>query len=476
MKEPAMEKIIELTDYIAVNFWNPYTIGLLLGTGVLLTIVTKGIQFRKMGTAIKLMMQGALRRDMSEKEPGDISPFQALTTALSATVGNGNIAGVATSIAVGGPGGPFWMWITALVGMATKYSEGVLGVKYRHIAEDGTMAGGPMYYIRDGFGEKKVLKKFGIPLAGIFAVCGTWSALFGTANMMQSNSMALAFNSEFNVPFWITGLVITILTALVIIGGIKRIGAVAEKLVPFMVILYVSGTILILLINIDKIPPALLLIVKSAFTYQAPIGGFAGHSVMQAVRNGVNRGLLSNESGLGSAPIAHGAAKTKDPIRQGLIAMTGTLVDTIIVCTMTALVIIASGSYLKIDPETGLHLTSTALTAEAFNSSIPYVGGYIIAFGSFLFGLSTLIAWCYYGEQCLEFIFGVKIIKYYRILFIILCFLGSILQGERLDIVWNIGLVSLGIMAIPNLIGLIGLSGTVKEMTDKYYKRPVDNI
>jgi len=467
-----MEKLIEWTNYLAVNFWNPYTIGLLLGTGVLLTIMTKGIQFRRMGTAIRLVMKGALRRDMSAQEPGDITPFQALTTALSATVGNGNIAGVATSIAVGGPGGPFWMWMTALVGMATKFSEGMLGVKYRHIAEDGTMAGGPMYYIRDGFKEISFLKKFGAPLAVIFAACGAWSSLFGTANMMQSNSMALAFNSQFNIPFWVTGIVITMLTALVILGGIKRIGAVAEKLVPFMVILYVAGALFIIITRIGQIPAAFALIFKSAFTFQAPIGGFAGHAVMEAVRNGVNRGLLSNESGLGSAPIAHGAAKTKDPARQGLIAMTGTLVDTIIVCTMTALVILVSGSYLKIDPETGSTLTSTALTADAFNSSIPFVGGFIISFGSFLFGLSTLIAWCYYGEQCIEYIFGIKIIKFYRILFIILCFLGANLQGDRLNIVWNFGLVSLGIMAIPNLIGLLGLCFTIRKMTDEYYDAP----
>ncbi|RKY88575.1 amino acid carrier protein, partial [candidate division KSB1 bacterium] len=453
-----MEQIVEWTRYLAKNFWNTYTISLLLGTGLLLTILTKGIQFRKMGTALKLMMKGALRKDMSAEEPGDISPFQALTTALSATVGNGNIAGVATSIVLGGPGGPFWMWITALVGMATKYSEGMLGVKYRHIAEDGSMAGGPMYYIKDGFQEINYLKRLGAPLAGIFAVCGVWSALFGTANMMQSNSMALAFNSQFGIPFWLTGITITTLTGMVIIGGIKRIVAVAEKLVPFMVILYVGGALFILIINIEKIPSALLLIIKSAFTYQAPIGGFSGHAVMQSIRNGVNRGLLSNESGLGSAPIAHGAAKTKDPIRQGLIAMTGTFIDTIIVCSMTALVIIVTQSFTKIDPATGKTLTSTALTAEAFNSSIPYLGGFIISFGSFLFGLSTLIAWCYYGEQCLEYIFGIKITKYYRILFIILCFTGSILQGEKLNIVWDFGVVSLGVMAIPNLIGLIGLS------------------
>ena len=452
--------IVELITKISHNVWNDYTIGLLLGTGLLLTIVTRFIQIRRFREGWRWVMKGAMKTDKSDKELGDISPFQALTTALAATVGNGNIAGVATAIFTGGPGAIFWMWITAIFGMATKYAEAVLAVKFRKVAEDGSMGGGPMYYIEQGM----KWKKFGKILALLFAFFGAFTALFGTGNMMQSQSMALAFNTEFGIPFWVTGIVVTFFVGLVIIGGIKRIGAVAEKLVPSMIILYIGASIVILLLNLAKIPEALTLIIRHAFTPQSAIGGIAGHTVLEALRYGVRRGVLSNEAGLGSAPIAHGAAKTHDPIRQGLIGMLGTFIDTLTVCTMTALVIIITGQWSS-------GLDSTTLTTSAFNAGLFGFGGVLVPFASLLFGFSTLLGWCYYGEQCLEYMFGLKVTKGYRVAFVLLCMAGSVLQGEQLSIVWNIGDIANATMAVPNLIGLIGLSGIVMKVTKEYLRK-----
>jgi len=452
--------IVDLITKISHNVWNDYTIGLLLGTGLLLTLLTRFIQIRKFKEGWRWVMKGAMRTDKSDKELGDISPFQALTTALAATVGNGNIAGVATAIFTGGPGAIFWMWITAIFGMATKYAEAVLAVKFRKVAEDGSMAGGPMYYIEQGFKWKTI----GKVLALTFAFFGAFTALFGTGNMMQSQSMALAFYTQFGIQYWITGGIVTLFVGLVIIGGIKRIGAVAEKLVPAMIIIYISASILILILNITQIPAAFALIITHAFTPQSAIGGIAGHSVREALRYGVRRGVLSNEAGLGSAPIAHGAAKTNDPIRQGLIGMLGTFIDTLTVCTMTALVIIITGQWSS-------GLDSTALTTAAFNAGLFGIGGYLIPFASLLFGFSTLLGWSYYGEQCLEYIFGLKIVKGYRIAFVLMCLAGSLLQGEQLSLVWNIGDIANATMAVPNLIGLIGLSGIVMKITKEYLKK-----
>ena len=454
-----MEQIVEWTSKVNVYAWGSWMIALLLGTGIWLTIRTRFVQLRRLRFALRLMMRGAIRRDQSEKEVGDISPFQALTTALAATVGNGNIAGVATAIYWGGPGAPLWMWISALFGMSTKYAEGLLGVHYRRVAEDGTMAGGPMYYIQDGLSNKKLGRALGL----VFGIGGSFVALFGSGNMMQSNSLALALNSQFHIPFWLTGAVITMLVGLVIIGGIKRIGAVAERLVPTMVILYIMGALFVIFYNYKLIPYAVVLIFKSAFTGQAAIGGFIGAAVRDTIRRGVSRGLLSNEAGLGSAAIAHGAARAKDPICQGSIAMVGTFIDTIVVCSMTALVIIVSGQWNS-------GLDSTALTVSAFNTAIPF-GGAIVALGSALFGFTTLIGWYYYGEQCLEYLFGLKITRGYRIVYITLTFIGSILQRENLIIVWNVADIVNIFMAVPNLIGLLLLSGVVAKMTEEYFKK-----
>ncbi len=476
-----MDHFTQLISTAADNFWSvfwwfgpapvPGPILMLLGTGFLLTFTTTGIQFRKLFLGFQLVTKGALRKDISEKDAGDITPFQALMTALAATVGNGNIAGVAVAIASGGPGALFWMWITALLGMATKYSEAVLAIHFRKTAEDGSMSGGPMHYIRHGLSTMPILKHIAAPLAGTFALFGAWSALIGTGNMMQSNSMALAFNQQMDIPFWITGIVVTALTGLVVIGGIKRIGKTAEYLVPGMVLLYIISALYIILVNSNGVLPAFRFIIESAFSAQAAVGGFAGHTVREALQFGVRRGLLSNESGLGSAPIAHGASKAKNPVRQGIIAMMGTFIDTILVCTMTGLVIILTGSYLVPDPNVaGATLTSTAMTTHAFSAEIPVIGGMVVAFSSALFGYSTLLGWFYYGERCFEYLFGLKTINYYKAIYVILTFIGSILQGKNLQVIWNIGDLNNGLMAVPNLLGLLLLSGMVYKITAEYIR------
>ncbi|NOY76496.1 MAG: sodium:alanine symporter family protein [Calditrichaeota bacterium] len=448
--------------------WGQWMIALLVGTGILLTIVTKGVQVRKFFLSMSFVFKGALGKDKTEMEEGDISPFAALMTALAATVGNGNIAGVATAIATGGPGAPFWMWVSAFFGMATKYAEGFLGVKYRKVAEDGTMAGGPMYYARYGIKNQTFAKILGM----VFAVCGGATALLGTGNMMQSNSMALAFKTQFGVPTLVSAVILTILTGLVIIGGIKRIGAVTEKLVPLMILFYFLGVLVILIVKVNLLWDAAVLIFKSAFSLQAAGGALIGTSIQKAISLGVRRGVLSNEAGLGSAAIAQSAAKSPDPAYNGLLAMTGTFIDSIFVNTLTTFTIVVTGVW-KLTPAAGMALgaggmTSTQLTVTAFNSVIPY-GGVIIALASFLFGYSTLIAWAYYGEQCLEYIWGIRAIMPYRLVFIALLFIGAIITGKHINIVWYIGDTFNAIMALPNLIALIALSGVVAKITNEYY-------
>jgi AGCS family alanine or glycine:cation symporter len=415
-----------------------------------------------------MVFRGALHKDKAEKEEGDITPYQALMTALAATVGNGNIAGVATAIATGGPGAPVWMWISGFFGMATKYAEGFLGVKYRIKNERGEMSGGPMYYARRGIKNERTAKFMGM----FFAICGSFACLFGTGNMAQSNSMALAFNVQFGIPFWLTGLVITTMVGAVILGGIKRIGGVSERLVPTMIILYFGGALIVIFANIANLGEAISVIFRSAFSVKAVGGAMVGTSLKQAIQLGVRRGMLSNESGLGSAAIAQSASKSSDPSDNGLIAMTGTFIDTLVVNTLTTLTIVISGMYLKTAAFGAAEgLTSTALTAAAFDSVIPN-GGYIIALSSFLFGYSTLLGWCYYGEKCLEYIFGVRIVIPFRIAFILLLFIGANIQGVHLNIIWNIGDMANAFMAFPNLVSLILLSGLVgKITTDHFYKK-----
>ena len=447
-----MEKITGFVLDLERFMYSEWFVITLLGTGLLLSIRTRFIQFRKIGTAWKMIFKGAFQKEEELHKEGDISPFQALNTALAATVGLGNIAGVATALALGGPGAIFWMWMTALFGMATIYGEAMLALKFRSIAEDGSMAGGPMYYISKG------LKKAhgGKILAAVFAVTGSMACLLSTGCMMQSNSIALSFNSSFGVPYWVSGVVISVFTGLVTIGGIKRIGKVVEKLVPFMILFFISASMLILLIKIREIPENLILIVRSAFKPSAAIGGFAGASVIAAMQYGVSRGALSNEAGLGSSPIAHGAAKEDDPDRQGILAMNGVFIDTIIVCTISALVILTSGKLT-----TGM--TSTELAAAAFGSVIPH-GHLIVVFSALLFGFSTLLGWSYYGEQCVQYVMGFKVVNFYRYVFVLFVFLGAVI---KLELVWSIGTIANACMALPNLIGLIVLSGVVGAIAVK---------
>jgi AGCS family alanine or glycine:cation symporter len=449
---------------IAGVMWNwgpgiPLMVILLLGTGIVLTFSTGCIQVRRFFSASKLVLAGAMGK--KEEGDGDITPYQALMTALSATVGNGNIAGVASAIAVGGPGAAFWMWITAVFGMATKYAEAVLGVKYRKVAADGSMAGGPMYYCEYGIGGA-----FGKGLGVMFAACGAIACLIGTGNMFQTNSMAVAVHDQFNVPQWITGALVSILVGMVILGGIRRIAVVAEKLVPTMILLYFVGASAIILMKITAVPAALWLIVESAFNPQAALGGAVGIGIRQAISFGVARGILSNESGLGSAPIAHGAAKTSSPVRQGQVAMMGTFIDTIVVCTLTATVITVTGAYrqgpLFVDQDKALN--SIDMTIFAFESVMPG-SGIVVTIGSLLFGISTLLGWCYYGEKCTEYLFGLKVEKLYRVVFIALMFLGSLPSQQGIQVVVRTGDIGNALMAFPNLIALLLLAREVGRIT-----------
>jgi AGCS family alanine or glycine:cation symporter len=444
-----MEALTSLLNTLSSFIWGPFTLILILGVGAYLTVGLKFIPWRKtIPYAFSLLFQG--RKGAGE---GEISPFQALMTAMSATIGTGNIAGVATAIFIGGPGAIFWMWITALVGMATKYGEAVLAVKYRETDALGKHVGGPMYYIKNGLGSQ-----WGW-LAFLFALFGTIAA-FGIGNMVQSNSVADALHSNFDVDKKITGAVIAILAGLVILGGIQRIGAVAGKLVPLMAIAYIVGSLTIILSNVSEVPAALSLIVDGAFNGSAAAGGFAGAGIMIAIQMGVARGIFSNEAGLGSAPIAHAAAQTNSPVRQGMIGMLGTFIDTIVICTMTALVIIISGAWTS--GETG-----ASLSTLAYGNSIPF-GEYIITFGLVVFAFTTILGWSYYGERCAEYIFGEKIILPYRLLWIFAAFFGAY---QKVNLIWILADVMNGFMAIPNLIALALLSPVIFKVTKEYFSK-----
>jgi len=428
--------------------WGPIMLVLLLGTGIFLTIGLKAIPWRHIGSGFQMLWRGRV-----SQEEGDITPFQALMTALAATIGTGNIAGVATAIFLGGPGAVFWMWVTALVGMATKYSEAVLAVRFREVDARGNHVGGPMYYIKNGLGEKWHW------LGTAFAIFGMIAA-FGIGNMVQANSVADAMKTSFNIPDWQTGLVITIVTASVILGGIRRIATVAEKLVPVMAVAYVVGALVIIITHLSAVPAALGTIVSDAFTGTAATGGFAGAAVWAAIRFGVARGIFSNEAGLGSAPIAHAAARNKDPVRQGMVGMLGTFIDTIIICSMTALVIILTGAWTSGD-------TGAALSTRAFETALPGIGGYMVSLGLVIFAFTTLLGWSYYGERCAEFLFGIKIILPYRLLWLVAIMVGAL---GKLGVIWLLADVLNGLMAIPNLVALIGLSPVIFQLTRRYFR------
>lgn len=443
-----METFEALVGKVGAFAWGPPMLILLVGTGFWLTISLRGLQFTKLGHALYLAL---IKRKEEGDEPGDISHFQALMTALSATVGTGNIAGVATAIAIGGPGALFWMWITGLVGMATKYAEAVLAVKYRVVDENGEMSGGPMYYISKGLN---------MPWLGVIFAIFASVAAFGIGNMVQSNSVADAVQATFNIPTWVTGLTLMVCTAAVVLGGIKSIGRVTSVLVPVMIFFYMAAALYIILTHIGEVPSALVFIVKQAFNPTAAVGGFAGATIMLAIRMGVARGVFSNESGLGSAPIAAAAARTKHPVTQALVSMTQTFIDTLVVCTMTGLVLILTGVWSS--GETGAKLTTIA-----FQSAMPG-GALIVTIGIVLFAYSTMLGWCYYGEKSIEYLFGVKSILPYRLLFIALIGVGAI---AKLSLVWNISDTLNGLMAIPNLIALIMLTPVIVAETKQYFNK-----
>lgn len=438
--------------------WGPVMITLLVGTGILITLLVRAIQVRKFFYAWQLLSG----KYDNPKDDGEITHFQALSAALSATIGTGNIAGVGTAIAIGGPGALFWMWVTAFVGMATKYAEALLSLKYRTINEDGSVSAGPMYYLEKGLGQKWLGMLF-----ALFAAI----ASFGIGNMVQANSVAAPALKYFHIPKIATGIILAILVFSVIVGGIKRIGRVASRIVPIMTIFYIVGSLIVIFMNISGVPHAFSVIFHDAFTGTAASGGFAGSVVAQAVRYGVARGVFSNEAGLGSAPIAHGAAKTKFPVREGLVAMLGPFIDTIVVCTMTGLVIVTTGAYTQVDAA-GKALIGANLTAKAFNLGLPGPGEYIVAIGIIFFALSTIISWSYYGDRAVEYLLGSKFVLPYRILYCLLIPVGA---ATTLELIWNISDVFNALMALPNLIGLILLSGTVIKMTKDYFADP-DNI
>lgn len=437
-----MEAIAKLVSIIDGWLWGWPLVIILFGTHLFLTFRLKFIQ-RYIGKAIKL----SITKD--DFATGDVSQFSALTTALAATIGTGNIVGVATAIALGGPGAVFWCWMTGVFGIATKYSESLLAVKYRVKTADGTMAGGPMYVLEYGMKSK--------PLAYAFAFFGSVAA-FGIGNTVQANSISNMMVNQFGTPTWITGLVLAALTGIVVIGGVKRIASVCDKLVPFMAIFYVLGCLVILVMTFETIPATIGLIVSSAFTGQAAVGGFVGSTILMTARYGVARGLFSNESGLGSAPIVAAAAQTRNPARQALVASTGTFWDTVIVCMMTGITIVNSGVW-----NSGLN--GGDLTNAAFNL-IPVIGPIVLTIGLLTFVFSTILGWSYYGEKCVEYLFHTKkAITPYRVVYTIAVFFGAVMS---LSFVWDLADLFNGLMALPNLISLIALSGVLVSETKKY--------
>jgi AGCS family alanine or glycine:cation symporter len=424
---------------------------LILGTGFFLMVGLRLMPLLKLGYGFRMMWAG---RHAQGK--GNITPFNALMTALSATVGTGNIAGVATAIGIGGPGALFWMWCTALVGMATKYAEGVLAIKYREIDEKGNYVGGPMYYIKNGLGRRWIW------LGTAFAIFGGFAG-FGIGNMVQANSVAELLDKNLGIAREWSGLGMALLVGLVIIGGIRWIAQVSGKLVPFMAFFYVIGGLAVLALNLEKIPEALYQIVMHAFSPTAAVGGFAGATLMMGIQMGVARGIFSNEAGLGSAPIAHAAAQSNDPIQQGTVAMLGTFIDTIIICTITGLVIMVTGEWMN-------GHNGASLSAAAFHTGLPVVGDWVVTFGLALFAFTTILGWSVYGERCWEYLLGIRAIVPFRLMWVAVVPIGAMLH---LDFIWLVADTLNALMAIPNLVALLLLSPVVFKMTRDYFAHPL---
>ena len=434
----------DILNYVSGFIWGPFTLILILGTGIFLSLGLKGFTLTYIAVAFKQLFSKE-----EDSSSGEISSFQSLTTALSATVGTGNIAGVATAIFVGGPGAIFWMWVSAIFGMATKFAEAFLAIKYREKNELGETIGGPMYYIKNGLTSKFIV------FAYLFAAAGMIAAL-GIGNGVQVNSVSQVINNEFGFSTFSIGIVIAILVALVILGGIKSIGNITSKLVPVMSLVYILGGLLIIILNSSQVGYVFNLIVTSAFTSTAATGGFAGATVWMALRYGVARGVFSNEAGLGSSPIAHAAAKTNNPVKQGMISMLEPLIDTLIVCTITAFVILMSNQWVG-------ELNGAVLTVASFENLLAN-GKYIVIFGLILFSFSTIIGWSYYGEKCVEFLFGSGVIIYYRILWIVII---PVAASIELNLMWLIADIMNGLMSIPNLIALILLAPVIFRQTSE---------
>ncbi len=428
--------------------WGPPLLALLMGTGLYLTIRLGLLQVIRLPLALKLVF---FPQKQDGKE-GDVSSFAALCTALSATIGTGNIVGVATAVKLGGPGAIFWMWIAAFLGMATKYAEGLLAVRYRQKDANGQMSGGPMYYLEKGLGSKF--------LAGAFALFGIGVALFGIGTFPQVNAIADAAQLTFNVPKWATGLILAVLVALITVGGIQSISRISTKIVPFMALVYITSCLGVMYLHAEQLPEVISQILNAAFTSTAATGGFAGATMMLALQAGVARGVFSNESGLGSAPIAAAAAKTNSCVEQGLVCMTGTFFDTILICTMTGITLVLTGAWQS-------EVAGTAMTNLAFTQGIgSQLGFYLVNIGLLFFAFTTIIGWNYYGERCTEYLLGVKAIKGYRWVFVLLVAAGATLH---LDLIWIIADIVNGLMAIPNLIGLIGLRHVIAAETFAYF-------
>ena len=434
----------DILNYVSGFIWGPFTLILILGTGIFLSLGLKGFTLTYIAVAFKQLFSKE-----EDSSSGEISSFQSLTTALSATVGTGNIAGVATAIFVGGPGAIFWMWVSAIFGMATKFAEAFLAIKYREKNELGETIGGPMYYIKNGLASKFIV------FAYLFATAGMIAAL-GIGNGVQVNSVSQVINNEFGFSTFSIGIVIAILVALVILGGIKSIGNITSKLVPVMSLVYILGGLLIIILNSSQVGYVFNLIVTSAFTSTAATGGFAGATVWMALRYGVARGVFSNEAGLGSSPIAHAAAKTNNPVKQGMISMLEPLIDTLIVCTITAFVILMSNQWVG-------EINGAVLTVASFENLLAN-GKYIVIFGLILFSFSTIIGWSYYGEKCVEFLFGSGVIIYYRILWIVII---PVAASIELNLMWLIADIMNGLMSIPNLIALILLAPVIFRQTSE---------
>ena len=434
----------DILNYVSGFIWGPFTLILILGTGIFLSLGLKGFTLTYIAVAFKQLFSKE-----EDSSSGEISSFQSLTTALSATVGTGNIAGVATAIFVGGPGAIFWMWVSAVFGMATKFAEAFLAIKYREKNELGETIGGPMYYIKNGLTSKFIV------FAYLFATAGMIAAL-GIGNGVQVNSVSQVINNEFGFSTFSIGIVIAILVALVILGGIKSIGNITSKLVPVMSLVYILGGLLIIVLNSSQVGYVFNLIVTSAFTSTAATGGFAGATVWMALRYGVARGVFSNEAGLGSSPIAHAAAKTNNPVKQGMISMLEPLIDTLIVCTITAFVILMSNQWVG-------EINGAVLTVASFENLLAN-GKYIVIFGLILFSFSTIIGWSYYGEKCVEFLFGSGVIIYYRILWIVII---PVAASIELNLMWLIADIMNGLMSIPNLIALILLAPVIFRQTSE---------